>query len=397
MLNRITIVLLVLAGFLSARVITWTAYSTESQADADEEAIAGVAKQVASRVASTVTVRKNEDQFDLKKSIDTKKSIHSDVFLKGIKIQRLPKSDNKFGSTASIDLDELTSKYRFKLQSIQAEVSKFEASAKKALAERRYAEVARNLGNVPGLSNSYNMVLEEMSDYVPLDNSMRLNTESSSITDAMVADLRRVVIKVAVVGEPGSQDSQMSFSVDVSNAEAGIDGFPVSVVKNGKILTEAYTDSKGHVEIQIPKSQLRASPHELFVAPRLSSLYCNAAALNPVLVRYPMEVSRCAVNLSCSDASVCSTVMKKLTDHYGDVYESRSAPLTKVTAQGQLKNKMGSVQSYGVAVSLSKNGESCQKEQTGAGRNKSEALASAIKKMDIESCFEILDLCPAGK
>lgn len=397
MLNRITIVLLVLAGFLSARVITWTAYSTESQADADEEAIAGVAKQVASRVASTVTVRKSEDQSDLKKNIDTKKSIHSDVFLKGIKIQRLPKSDNKFGSTASIDLDELTSKYRFKLQSIQAEVSRFEASAKKALAERRYAEVARNLGNVPGLSNSYNMILEEMSDYVPLDNSMRLNTESSSITDAMVADLRRVVIKAAVAGESGSQDTLMSFSVDVSNAGTGIDGFPVSIAKNGKILMEAYTDSKGHAEILIPKSQLRAVPHELFVAPRLFSLYCNAAALNPVSVRYPMEVSRCAVNLSCSDASVCSTVMKKLTDHYGDVYESRSAPLTRVTAQGQLKNKMGSVQSYGVAVSLSKGEKSCQRMQTGAGRNEVEATQSAIKKMDIENCFEMLDLCPAGK
>ena len=397
MLNRITIVLLVLVGFLSARVVTWTAYSTESQADADEAAIAGVAKQISSHVVSTVVVRQSEDQSDLKKSIDTKKSVHSDIFLKGIKIQRLPKSENKFGSTASIDLDELTSKYRFKLQSIQAEVSKFEASAKKALAERRYAEVARNLGNVPGLSNSYNMVLEEMSDYVPLDNSMRLNTESSSITDAMVNDLRHVVIKAAVAGESGSQDSQISFSVDVSNVGAGIDGFPVSVVKNGKILTEAYTDSKGHAEILIPKSQLRASPHELFVAPRLFSLYCNAAALNPVLVRYPMEVSRCAVNLSCSDAKVCSTVMKKLTDRYGDVYESRSAPLTKVKAQGQLKNKMGSVQSYGVTMSLSKDGKSCQKEQTGAGRNKSEALVSAIKKMDIENCFEMLDLCPAGK
>ena len=389
--------MLVLVGFLSARVVTWTAYSTESQADADEAAIAGVAKQISSHVVSTVTVRQSEDQSDLKKSIDTKKSVHSDIFLKGIKIQRLPKSENKFGSTASIDLDELTSKYRFKLQSIQAEVSKFEASAKKALAERRYAEVARNLGNVPGLSNSYNVILEEMSAYVPLDNSMRLITESSSITDAMVSDLRRVVIKAALAGEPDSPDSLMTFSVDVSNAGTGIDGFPVSVAKNGKILTEAFTDSKGHVEIQIPKSQLRASPHELFVAPRLSSLYCNAAALNPVSVRYPMEVSRCAVNLSCSDASVCSTIMKKLADRYGDVYESKSASLTKIKAQGQLKNKMGSVQSYGVTMSLSKDGKSCQREQTGAGRNKAEALVSAIKKMDIENCFEMLDLCPAGK
>ena len=44
MLNKVTIVLLVLVGLLSARVVSWTAYSTESQADADEEAIAGVAK-----------------------------------------------------------------------------------------------------------------------------------------------------------------------------------------------------------------------------------------------------------------------------------------------------------------------------------------------------------------
>ena len=396
MLNRITIVLLVLAGFLSARVITWTAYSTESQADADEEAIAGVAKQIASRVASTVTVRKSEDQSDLKKNIDTKKSIHSDVFLKGIKIQRLPKSDNKFGSTASIDLDELSSKYRFKLQSIQAEVSRFEASAKKALAERRYAEVARNLGNVPGLSNSYDMILEEMSDYVPLDNSLQLHSESSSIADAMVNDLRHLVIKAAVIGEQGGRDSLLALSVDVSNAGTAVDGFPVSIAKSGKILTEVYTDSKGHAEIQIPKSKLRAAPHELFVAPRLSSLYCSAAALNPISVRYPMEVSKCGVKLSCSDASVCATIMKKLTDQFGDVYESENAPLTKVSTQAQLKNKMGGVQSYGVTLSLSKDGKSCQRMQTGAGRNEAEAIQSAIKKMDVEGCFQMLELCPAG-
>lgn len=396
MLNKVTIVLLVLVGLLSARVVSWTAYSTESQADADEEAIAGVAKQISSQIVSTVIVRQSEDQSDLKKSIDTKKSVHSDIFLKGIKIQRLPKSDNKFGSTASIDLDELTSKYRFKLQSIQAEVSKLEASARKALAERRYAEVARNLGNVPGLSNSYNVVLEEMSTYVPLDNSMRLNTESSTITDAMVNDLRHVVIKAAVAGESGSQDTLMSFSVDVSNAGTVVDGFPVSIAKNGKILTEVYTDSKGHAEIQIPKSKLRAAPHELFVAPRLSSLYCSAAALNPISVRYPMEVSKCGVKLSCSDAPVCATIMKKLTDRYGDVYGSEAAPLTKVITQAQLKNKMGNVQSYGVTMSLIKDGISCQRMQTGAGRNEAEAIQSAIKKMDVESCFETLELCPVG-
>jgi hypothetical protein len=88
--------------------------------------------------------------------------------------------------------------------------------------------------------------------------------------------------------------------------------------------------------------------------------------------------------------------MKKLTDRYGDVYESEKAPMTKVSTQGQLKNKMGNVQSYGVTMSLTKDGKSCQRMQTGAGRNEGEAIQAAIKKMDVEGCFETMELCPAG-
>ena len=391
------LLLLVLASVLSARVVSWTAYSTESQADADEEAIAGVAKQISSHVVSTVAVHQSEmqvaDQSEIEKKFDSKKTVHSDLFLKGIKIQRLPKSENRFGSTASIDLDELTSKYRFKLQAIQEEVSKRESSAKKALVDRRYSEVVRNLESIPGQINSYNYVLDEMSTYVPINSSMQLHSEKSSITEAMIEDLRRLVIKADIAKETNNKDAVMFFSVDVSNADTYVDGFPLLVKKNGKVLAEFFTDSRGHADIQIPKSRLMATPHEIMIVPNLPPFYCNAAALNPVVLHYPMEVSKCAVNLSCNNDAVCAVVMDKLTNRFGNVYETENAEPAQIRTQGQSKNKFGKMQSYSVTLSISMNGKSCQKAQVGAGHNKDEALVSAVKKMDVESCFETLEFC----
>jgi hypothetical protein len=106
-----------------------------------------------------------------------------------------------------------------------------------------------------------------------------------------------------------------------------------------------------------------------------------------------MEVSKCAVNLSCNNDAVCAVVMDKLTNRFGNVYETENAEPAQIRTQGQSKNKFGKMQSYSVTLSISMNGKSCQKAQVGAGHNKDEALVSAVKKMDVESCFETLEFC----
>ena len=203
MFFRLACFLLFLVVLAPARIITWTAYSEESQAAADNEAIAGVAKQISSQIDASTTVARSErescDRTETNKSIQVKNSVHSDIFLKGIKLQKLPKDGKKFGTTATLDLDELTSSYRFKLETIRQKIEETESRAQKAIESGLYSEAARLLNEIPGIARPYDSILEEMSVYIPLDNSMRLTTNAATIREHLLRELRD--IKIQAVAE----------------------------------------------------------------------------------------------------------------------------------------------------------------------------------------------------
>ncbi len=389
MFLRIASILLILVSLASARVITWTAYSEESQAAADEEAIAGVARQISAKVDASTTVARSEhesgDQSKSSKSIQVKNSVRSDIFLKGVQLQKLSKNGKKFGATATLDLDELTSSYRFNLETIQREVADIEASTQKAIESKLYAEAGRLLSEIPHKAEQYQVILDDMSVYVPLDNSMRLKTNATALQQALVKELRDLKIQV---------DNEVPFTVKVTKGDSAIAHFPLLAEHNGKPVAKAITDSSGTANFDISPKELLSTPHELSIFPELSLGLRNAATIQAVKLRYQMSVPECKVNLSCKFAPTpCAAVLNKLTDTFGQVVQSSQAAVTTVQIKATPSRSLKNLTSYNISLTLEHGDTRCQWTGTGTGRTIEEASTAAIKKMDTGSCLQTLGLC----
>ena len=389
MFLRITSVLLILVSLATARVVTWTAYSEVSQTVADEEAIAGVARQISAKVDASTTVSRSEqdsgDRSTASKSIRVNNSVRSDIFLKGVKLQKLPKKGKKFGASASLDLDELTANYRFNLETIQKEVTDIETRAKKAIGEKLYVQAENLLNEIPHKAAKHQAILDEMSIYVPLDNSMRLATSSTALRDSLVSILRG--LKILVVTES-------SLTVKVTKGGTAIPHFPLFAEHNGKPVASATTDSNGIASFHIPPKELQKPPHELSIIPGLSLNLRSATGIQTITLRYPMDIPECKVNLECKVSPMaCNATLTKLSDAFGQVVQSTRATITTVQVQANPTRTLKNLTSYEVTLSLNHADKQCQWTGTGTGRNKEEAVVSAIKKMDTGSCLQTLDIC----
>ena len=400
MLLRVFCCILFLMTLTSARVISWTAYSEESQAAADEAAIAGVARQISAQVNASTTTHRSETDYGSKtenrKTTQAHNSVRSDVLLKGLKLQKLPKEGKRFGSSASLDTDELTSLYRFKLAEIQKKVSELEIRAEKALSEKQFEQSAKLLGDISSTSQPYTSIIEEMSLFAPVDTSMRLKTRAALIQDALINDLRSVSIKIEP--DPASviklnNDENLSINLSVFHKNAALSGFTLLAEHSGKILTEATTNSSGEASIKISANKITA-PYEITITPRIPLNIRKSAALSSPKYSLHIEKPLCSLKLNCiEEKKVCMTIMDKISKSFGNVVESSEATPTDILVQAKPSRTLNQLTSYSVSLSLSKGGLQCQREKTGTGKNREEAIANAIKKMELDQCQTSLKIC----
>ena len=89
----------------------------------------------------------------------------------------------------------------------------------------------------------------------------------------------------------------------------------------------------------------------------------------------------------------CNATLTKLSDAFGQVVQSTRATITTVQVQANPTRTLKNLTSYEVTLSLNRADKQCQWTGTGTGRNKEEAVVSAIKKMDTGSCLQTLDIC----
>ena len=390
MFLRFANILLILVSLASARVITWTAYSEVSQTAADEEAIAGVARQISAKVDASTTVSRSEkvsgDSTTSNKSIQVKNSVRSDIFLKGIRLQKLPKNGKKFGTSATLDLDELTSNYRFNLETIQKEVSDIEVQAQNAINAKLYGEAERLLNEIPLKTTKYQAILDEMSVYVPLDNSMRIKTNDIAIRNHLTSELQG--LKIQAVDES-------SLSVKVVKNGIAIPHFPLLAEHNGKSVASATTDSNGIANFTITAKELQKLPHELSIIPKLSLNLRNAASIQAITLHYSMNIPECKLNMTCSSTpNTCTAILSKLSDSFGQVIQSSQGTPAIAKIQATPIRALKNLTSYNVTLTLEHGDSHCQWAGSGTGRTEEEAAAAAVKKMDLGGCLATLKLCP---
>ena len=135
---------------MAGKIVTYTATSKISQEEANNSAIAGVAKQVKSKVSATQKQTKYEDIYNgestLGETYRANNTVKSNVVLKGVKVVPVKMEKGKgYKATATLDMDEFTADLRFRLNSIKQELADLEKSSKQAFNDRIYINVVNDL------------------------------------------------------------------------------------------------------------------------------------------------------------------------------------------------------------------------------------------------------------
>ena len=104
---------------MAGKIVTYTATSKISQEEANNTAIAGVAKQISSQVNAKQTLTKEEstagNKATLKENYRSTSQVSSSVKIKGITVTPV-KVAKGFKATATLDLDEYTADIQFQIR-----------------------------------------------------------------------------------------------------------------------------------------------------------------------------------------------------------------------------------------------------------------------------------------
>jgi len=386
---------------LAGKIVTYTATSTVSQEEANNSAMAGVAKQIKSQVSATQTLTKYEDINDgksvLGETYRAKSNVKSNVVLKGVKVVPI-KVDKGFKATATLDMDEFTASLQFRLKTLQQDISKLEKSARKAIDNRTYANAASDLETAEDKVNEYNFYLQQLADVYPLNDSHRLQHALPEIEKLLVERLSSITI--TTTAEPNfelTKAEMPSWNVIVKDSIGPVPNFPL-IARQSKNLSERRTQKNGIATFKLRNVNFEKGPYEIIVEPNLSlELLKKTGLRNALEVPYRVKISRCAIKLYCEmEANVCSALENALSKKSIFVTddEESTAPELSVEIENTFRGRLGFISSFDFTIAIK--GEGVNFFTTGKGVGKTEAAAtlSAIKKTDFASLQkQLMPLC----
>ena len=386
---------------LAGKIVTYTATSTVSQEDANNSAMAGVAKQIKSQVTATQTLTKYEDINDGKSTLGetyrSKSDVKSKVVLKGVKVVPV-KVDKGFKATATLDMDEFTASLQFRLKTLQQDIAKLEKSARKAIDTRTYANAASDLEKAEEEVNEYNFYLQQLADVYPLNDSHRLQHALPEIEKLLVEKLSSLTISTTT--EPNfelTKAEMPSWNVIVKDSIGPVPNFPL-IARQSKTLSERRTQKNGIATFKLRNVNFEKGPYVITVEPNLSlELLKKTGLRNALEVPYSVKISRCEIKLSCDMvANACSAVENALSKKSIFVTddEESTAPELTVEIENTFRGRLGFISSFDFTIAIK--GDKVNFFTTGKGVGKTEAAAtiSAIKKTDFSPLQkQLLPLC----
>jgi hypothetical protein len=387
---------------LAGKIVTYTATSTVSQEEANNSAMAGVAKQIKSQVSATQTLTKYEDINDgksvLGETYRAKSNVKSNVVLKGVKVVPI-KVDKGFKATATLDMDEFTASLQFRLKTLQQDIAKLEKSARKAIDNRTYANAASDLETAEDKVNEYNFYLQQLADVYPLNDSHRLQHALPEIEKLLVERLSSITITTTT--EPNfelAKAEMPSWNVIVKDSIGPVPNFPL-IARQSKTLAERRTQKNGIATFKLRNVNFEKGPYVITVEPNLSlELLKKTGLRNALEVPYNVKVSRCEIKLECGDlaSNVCRALENALSKKsiFAIDDEESTVPELSVEIENTFRGRLGFISSFDFTIAIK--GEGVNFFTTGKGVGKTEAAAtiSAIKKTDFAPLQkQLMPLC----
>jgi hypothetical protein len=384
----------------AGKIITYTATSKVSQEEANNAAIAGVAKQVKSKISATQTQSKYEDinngESTLGETYRASNNVKSNVVLKGVKVYPV-QVEKGFKATATLDMDEFTADLQFHLKTLKQEIADLEKSARQAIEDRIYINAANDLAKAEEKVNEHNYYLLQLADVYPLDDSHRLQHALPEIEKILIERLSSVTI--TTTAEPNfelTRAEMPSWNVIVKDSLGPLPSFPL-VARQSRTLSERRTQRNGIATFSLRNVNFEKGPYVITVEPNFPYELLRATGKTQALqVPYRVRQSRCEVKIKCDVlANVCNAIENALSKKSIFVTDDNDLALTlNMEISTSPRGKTGRLSSYDVSVSVKGKNVNFWSSAKGVGKSELDAIISAIKKTDFSGLQkQLLPVC----
>lgn len=392
--SAILLALLTALPVFAGRIITYTAVSEKSQEEANNAAMAGVAKQIVVQVNSNQTLTKKEVKSKGNSTLDetffSSNNVKSNLKLKGVKIETI-KVSKGYKATASLDMDEFTADIQFQIRRIKTDVMKLENKARESLKNRLYAKAATDLQAARDMLPEYERLLWQLSKVYPLNDSLRILHSLPEVETALVNKLSQVKVTGPSEKFTLTTSEMPEWSVTVSDGEGPLPGFPIIVKQGRQTLSEKRTNEKGVATFLLRNVNYETGPYSMVVLPNLPLAIAKSCGLDRgIEVTYDVKLSRCEIQLECTQiANACNAFEKELNQRSIFVVNKPKAPKLSVYFLATEKNTLAAgnntIRSYDVSISAKGDGINYITTSKGAGKNELDATIKAIQKADFSN------------
>lgn len=399
---RVFIASLVIASSAFAgKIITYTASSRESQEDANNAAMAGVAKQVSAQIKVNQTLDKEEvsvgQKSQMTESYKSNSKVLSDIKIKGITVTPQP-AEKGFKATATLDLDEFTADIQFKMKAIQTEIAKYEEQVQMALKERRYASAVEAIQNAEPLPKKYKTLISELGKVYPINESHQLKQNLSLLKDDIIRQLSGIKITGPSQSFVLTKPEMPAFDIFVTDKEGPVENFPLTALQGRNSLALASTSAEGSANMKLRDINIQRGPYVIVIEPNLPEEYLSAAGLkNKMEIEFKVTQTRCAVSVSCNeDQSICSQLGKSLAKKGIFLEDSDNVPSLDLTITVQAGNSIEYVPGkyttpYDVDLTLKNRDINFMASGHDNGKKEKDAVLSVIKKIKFDSLKKQLE------
>lgn len=384
----------------ASNIIKYVGSSTISQEEANNTAISGIAKQIVANVSTSEQMivedftRGNKSESQEKYS--AVQNIQSELTLKWIQLEVLPKSGSEFKARAILNINEVESAMRLRMGELQEEISIHESKGMAALKNRNYKKSSDELITAIPKVFMYNEMLDVLSKLKPIKSSIKLNHRLHELEEQLISKLNFVKLAIDSNSLKYSEDS-FSFDVQAFDDSGPLNGLPIKISQGPQILMSRQTQKNGVAHFELNKFSKKGNTLSLLCLVDLPEGLLKKAGLNQgirLTYEYKKKETRSRVAIGNEEHfflicpyhdGICKATQNFLRKR-GISLESDSS-LKKIqfsygkSIQRTIKSAGVDIITYDFSICLNNENFSFCKNLTGAGKSEADALEKALKKI----------------
>ncbi|MCQ2060743.1 MAG: hypothetical protein MJY47_04050 [Fibrobacter sp.] len=402
-LSVILLCLIIAIPSFAGKVITYTATSKVSQEDANNMAMAGVAKQIVSQVSTDQTLGKSETIKDgntnFVETFSDITNVTSDLKLKGITVVPAKTDGKSFKATATLDMDELTADIQFQMKGIKQEIAHRETAAANAIKNHLYSDAAAEILTAEGLVPQYEKLVQKLGTIYPINESHRLTHNIPELHKNLVDKLSTIKITGPAAVITLKSDAPLEWNIQVVDNEGLVAKFPLVANQGRNTLAQKRTDANGIAQFSVAKTDRSQGKNSINIIPDIPLGFLKEAGIGEALtISYTVEVSKCNIQLECTQSKSFCSALKNILQKK-NIFAGNEAGAPRVQAQYTATEKntlnVGSstMKSYNVEVSFQGASIDFTTSAKGVGNDESSAVAASLKQMKLDALQSQLK-CP---